>query len=228
MKKILTVAAALILCLAGCSSTRNGQPKIPEIEVPIAINVNMSGTARNSFINQDYFKLRVLDDLEDFQTVNFALVGNDESPEITLNIDVESFVIWPRDERHSRRRISRNIAVGTDASGKPVYQTVTAIVDIVQVQRRSNALFDVTLAIRGNPPLDFKRSFSPSYNYVNTYVDNVQGDQRALDASLSMARGAGFEPVEDDFLLILAKEEMLRRLSNEIRKYYNARAKNQN
>lgn len=143
---------------------------------------------------------------------------------MVLNLDISSFTLWPRDERVSRRRVSRNIVVGKDATGKPIVQTVSAVVDVVQIQRRSNARFVTNLSIKSTPGLKFQRTFTPNYNYVNSYVDNVQGDTRALDPSI-MLRGTGIEPLEDDFLLILARREMVGRLSSELRKYFDEASK---
>lgn len=202
-----------------CSSSKSG--RTPKREVPIAININAQNNAAINLVNTDYFALQLAQDLDEFQEVNFVLVGQEDNPEVVLNLDISNFTLWPRDERMTRRRVSRNIAVGTDAAGKPIYQTVTANVDIVQVQRRSNARFVTNLTVKGTPGLKFQRTFAPNYNYANTYVDNVQGDSRALDPRL-MIRGADIEPVENDFLLLLARQEMIRRLSTELRKYYDA------
>jgi len=222
MKNIIYAVA--IMVFAGCG-TSNRVAKTPIADVGIAITINSENSSSVNFVNTDYFKFRLLDELEDFQSVNFILVDKGDDPEVVLNINIDNFVLWPRDERRSRRTVSRRVAVGTDAAGKPIFQTVSATVDIVQVQRRSNARFVANLTIKDQPPFNFQRSFAPSYNYVNTYVDNVYGDPRAVDASLSMARGMGIEPLDDDFLLILANREMTRRLSDELRKYYNNKAK---
>ncbi len=210
------------MLLMACNSSKSGRtPKVPKREVPIAINIKAENNAAINFVNTDYFALQLIQDLDQFQVVNFTLVGVEDNPEVILNLDISSFTLWPRDERMTRRRVSRNVAVGTDAAGKPIYQTVTASVDIVQVQRRSNARFVANLTVKGTPGLKFQRTFAPNYNYVNTYVDNVQGDARALDAGV-MTRGIEIEPIENDFLLILARQEMVRRLSAELRKYYDA------
>lgn len=208
-----------------CNSSRPGKtPRAPKREVPIAINISAENSATINFINLDYFRLQLIQDLDQFQEVNFLLVDPAENPEVVLNLNISNFTLWPRDERVTRRRVSRNIAVGTDAAGKPIYQTVTAIVNIVQIQRRSNARFAANLVIKGTPGLKFQRTFVSNYNYVDNYVDNVQGDTRAIDPRL-MTRGINIEPVEGDFLLILARQEMIRRLSSELRKYYDAPAK---
>jgi hypothetical protein len=60
---------------------------------------------------------------------------------------------------------------------------------------------------------------------VNTYVDNIQGDMRAVDPSISMSRGMLIDLTEDDYILILSKQEMIRRLGDEIRKFYDSKTK---
>lgn len=221
--KILKYFFLLILIsLIACNSSKSGRtPRAPKREVPVAINIKAQNNASINFVNTDYFAMQLIQDLEQFQAVNFVVVGIEDNPEVVLNLDISSFTLWPRDERMFRRRVSRNVAVGTDAAGKPVYQTVSASIDIVQIQRRSNARFVTNLTVKGTPGLKFQRTFVPSYNYVYTYIDNVQGDPRALDAGM-MTRGMEIEPMENDFLLILARQEMVRRLATELRKYYDA------
>ena len=220
MKHLRYILPLLIIIALACNSTKSGRtPRAPKREVPIAINIRAENNATVNFIDLNYFRLQLIRDLDQFQDVNFLLVDAEENPEVVLNLDITSFTLWPRDERISRRRVSRNIAVATDAAKKPIYQTVTAVVDIVQIQRRSNARFATNLTVKGTPGLKFQRTFAPTYNYVNTYVDNIQGDQRALNPTLMM-RGIDIEPMENDFILLLARQEMVRRLSTELRKYY--------
>ena len=225
MKYFKYILPLLIILAMACSSSKSGKtPRAPKPDVPITINIRAQNNATINFINLDYFRLQLIQDLDQFQQVNFTLVDEDENPEVVLNIDISSFTLWPRDERRSRRRVSRNIVVGTDAAKKPIYQTVSATVDIIQVQRRSNARFETNLSVKGTPGLKFQRVFFPNYTYANTYVDNIQGDPRAFDPTF-MSRGSDIEPMEDEFLLILARQEMIRRLSSELRKYYDSRAK---
>lgn len=222
MKRFIHIFPLLLISFIACNSTKT--PRAPKREVPIAINIKAENSAAANFANLDYFRLQLIQDLDQFQSVNFLLVDAAENPEAILNINIGNFTLWPRDERSTRRRVSRNVVVGTDAAGKPIYQTVTASVDIVQIQRRSNARFVTNLTVKGEPGLKFSRTFVPNYNYVNTYVDNIQGDSRAVDPSI-MTRGIGIEPMENDFLLILARQEMVRRISTELRKYYDAQTK---
>ncbi|SKB31156.1 hypothetical protein [Daejeonella lutea] len=225
MKNLKYILLLIVTASMACNSSKSGRtPKVPKREVPIAINIKAQNNATINFVNTDYFALQLVQDLDQFQEVNFSLVGAEDNPEVVLNLDISSFTLWPRDERMVRRRVSRSVPVGTDAAGKPIYQTVTASVDIVQVQRRSNARFVTNLTVKGTPGLKFQRTFVPNYNYVHTYVDNVQGDPRALDPGV-MTRGIEMEPLENDYLLILARQEMVRRISTELRKYYDAQAK---
>jgi hypothetical protein len=223
MKKLGLIL--VIVFLSGVSCKTRNTSKEPKRDVKIAINISAETSASTNFIHLDYYRFQVLTDLEQFQRVNFDLVEMEDNPEVVLNLKIENFTLWPWDERVSRRIIRRNIIVGTDSNGKPIYQTVSASVDIIQAQRRSNARFISSLTINSDPPFKFQRTFTPHYNYVETYIDNIQGDTRALDASISMARGRDIEPMEDDFLLFLSKQEMLRRLGDELRKYYDTNTK---
>ena len=225
MKHLLIILFILTSASFACNLSKTGRtPKTQKREVTISINIKANNNPAINTINTDYFRSQLLQDLEQFQAVNFVQVNGDENPEVVLNMDISGFTLWPRDERVSRRRVSRNIVKGKDEAGKPIFQTVTAYVNIVQVQRRSSARFLTNLSVKGPPGLKFQRTFAPNYNYVNNYVNNIQGDSRALDPSL-MARGMDIEPLELDFLLILARQEMIRRLSAELRKYYDVQSK---
>ncbi len=222
MKHLKYVLPFLVISFMACNTSRTA--RAPKREVPIAINIKAQNNATVNFINLDYFRLELIRELDQFQSVNFLLVNPQENPEVVLNMDISTFTLWPRDERVARRRVSRRIVAGTDAAGKPIYQTVTASIDIVEIQRRSNARFATDLTIKGTPGLKFSRTFAPNYNYVNTYVENIQGDSRAVDPRI-MTGGISIEPTENDFLIILARQEMIRRLSAELRKYYDAEVK---
>jgi hypothetical protein len=212
----------LIFIVIGCGSATKGtkSKKVAERVVPIAINIKNGNDHDLAFVNMNYYRFKVLDNLDDFLKVDLNLVESDENPEIVLDLNIDNFTLWPRDERVSRRALSRVVQTGTDNSGKPVYQTVTASVDITQLQRRSNARFIATLTFKGTPPKTYKQSFASNYNYVSTSVDNIQGDPRAVDPSIYSMRSSGIEPREDDFLLELSRRDMLPRLSSELRVYY--------
>ncbi len=222
MKRFKYITPFIIAILFACHSSK--LPRAPKRDVPVALNIRTENNATVNFVNTNYFGFQLIRDLDQFQAVDFTLVENDENPEVVLDVDIENFTLWPKDERLFRRRVSRNIIVGTNSAGKPVYQTVTALVDIVQVQQRTSARFNAKITIKGDPGLEFQRTFVPNYKYQNSYVDNIQGDSRAVDP-LMLSRGMSIEPNEDDFLLLLARREMIGRLSAELRKYYNVKVK---
>ena len=217
--KIGPILLVCILLTTACG-VRNGKTKrAPKPVVPIAIVIETRNNSDLNFINMDIYRFKVLDRLESFQDVDFDLVEADENPEVVLNLNIDNFILWPRDERVRRQVMSRVVQVGTDATGKPIYQTVRASVDIVQVEQRSNARFLVNLEIKGSPGKTFKRSFTPNYNYRVTYADNIQGDSRAVDPRLYFSRSPGMEPDTLDFLLTLS-QEMTERVSTELRSFY--------
>jgi hypothetical protein len=111
--------------------------------------------------------------------------------------------------------------VGTDAKGKPVFQTVSASVDFTQTTIRSNGRFISSLTFKGSQQPDvFKRTFAPSYTYNNLSAGNINGDPRAVDPRVLSAGSFSIEPMAEDFLLSLLREELVRRLSDELRKHY--------
>ncbi|MEO8794136.1 MAG: hypothetical protein ABI390_01650 [Daejeonella sp.] len=201
----------------GCGTKRD---RPPARVVTIAINIKSQNNHDLNFVDMNYYRLKVLDYIDDFLSVDLDLVEPDENPELVFDLNIDNFTLWPRDEQTSRRSMSRTVQVGTDNAGKPVYQTVTATVDITQIQRRSNARFNTLLTFKGDKPKTYKQSFSSNFNYTNTYVDNIRGDQRAVDPRLYSMQNLGIEPREDDFLLELSKRDMLPRISNELRSYY--------
>lgn len=217
MKPILIIL--LLFTVVACGTTGKSK-RAPERVVPVAFNIAIPNNNSDlNFVNMDYYRLKVLDQLENFQSVDFTLAEEEEEPEVVIDFNIDNFTLWPRDERRSRRTLSRVVQTGTDAAGKPIYQTVRASVDLVQVQRRSNARISVNLQVKGTPGKTFKRSFAPNYNYSVTYVDNIQGDPRAVDPSLYFARNPGMEPETMDFLFQLSGEAV-QRISTELRSYY--------
>ena len=209
----------LILTLSACGTAGKGSKRAPKRLIPVAFNIETRNNSELDFINMDYYRLKILDQLKDFQNVQLTLAEPDEEPEVILNLNIDNFVLWPRDERVSHRNLSRTVQAGTDASGKPVYQTVRATVDIIQVQQRSNARFIADLTIKGTPGKTYKRSYSPNYNYSKVFADNIQGDSRAVDPQLYFSRGPAMEPETIDFLFTLSNE-MVQNVSLQLRSYY--------
>ncbi|NEU09311.1 hypothetical protein GZH53_13380 [Flavihumibacter sp. R14] len=215
----LSLLLLLLLTLSACGTAGKSSKRAPKRVVPVAFNIKTENNSELNFVNMDYYRLKILDQLKDFQNVQLTLAEPDEEPEVILNLNIDNFVLWPRDERVSRRSLSRTVQTGTDANGKPVYQTVRATVDVVQVQQRSNARFVVEMTIKGSPGKTYKRSYSPNYNYSTVYADNIQGDSRAVDPQLYFSRGPAIDPETIDFLFSLSNE-MVQNVSVQLRSYY--------
>lgn len=213
-------AAFLIafLSLAGCSATRK---KAPQQRVPIAIRVDVKDN-RAAFIDMDLYRYKLIEYLNQFQRVDLDLVQEDEQPEIQLTISIDYFSLWPKEQRSSRRSFSRNVYVGKDANNKPIYQTVTASADFVQVQIRSDAKFSTNMRFRKRKE-PFEKVFVSNYRWNNFYVDNIEGDPRALEGPLFGSVGPPIDPLPYDFLLTLSRQEMVERISREIRSVYNGK-----
>jgi hypothetical protein len=218
MKNHLIKPCALslfILVLSACAALKD---KTPREEVPIAITIQANDYQLSS-VNLDVYAYKVADRLDDFSSINLSLVDPDTAA-IDLKINIERFNAFPPEERISRRTLRRNVQVGTDQSGRPIYQTVVATVDVVQSRIRTSALFNVAMRFKNAPESTFKRSFSENLNIDNAYVANIQGDRRAVDPSLYSATMPPMPPLTDDILLALSNREMLERLSREIRNRY--------
>jgi hypothetical protein len=204
---------------AGCKSTKGPRPKAPE--VPMTINIKADNSVNFTNLNANFYRLNVKDALDDFLSVYPVLVDEDQNPQIIVDITIENFSIGMRDERRSRRVYSRNVQVGADAKGQPVYQTVTATADIVETQIPSNARLSSKLTIKGPPAKVVQKNYYERYTWQNISVENIQGDQRAVDPSLySRTSLSSFEPDANEILMTLSNREMLKDLSYELRRYY--------
>src|SRR5688500_11469173 len=112
MNKFYILSFLFIGILFGCSTTQDGKKKAPKRIVRIAININATNNHFLNFVNLDFYRLKVLDDLDDFLSVDLDLVEPGENSELVLNIDITNFILWPKEERISRRTLSRVIQVG--------------------------------------------------------------------------------------------------------------------
>jgi hypothetical protein len=210
-----------IICLliSSCASLKNSGFKQT---VPIQLNIQTNEPQLRG-VNLNYYGLKLLDRLDDFSAVSLHQVDEADSAAIILNLNINRFNSFPPDQRSSQKVYRRNVQVATDANGKPVYQTVSAVATVVQNIFRTSASFDANVLIKGSPGKTFKKNFTENFNFQSVYVANVQGDQRALDASVISATMRPMDPTVDDILLALSNREMLDRLSREIRTYYDTK-----
>ena len=214
-RSIFIILFALgISCKAKEPVSNNAIPK----NVTIAINIHDDNNATQNLINLDFFRLQLLDEIRKFQKVNFVLAANDENPELILELNIEEFKLWPKTKTVSSRTESRNIRVGQDEKGEPIYETMRANVTTVRVKRKANARLNASITNKAGLPYNYQETFETSYSYDNRYVESIHGDQFLNNES----RGTG-EPRESDILFLLSKKELTRKLSLELRKYYDSK-----
>lgn len=216
----LSKAGILLLLIVFISSCGTKRPRTKAQVVPITVNIRAENRYPLETVNFEIYRYKLMQELRQFQSVDLELVEADENPEVTLDLTIENFTIWPKDERTYRRVFTRTIAVGTDDKGKPIYQTVSAAVDFTYTTIKSNVRLESKLTFKGEKQDVFSRVFVPRYTFNHTSVGNITGDPRAVDASILSAGSLPNDPTADDFLLSLSHEEMIRRLSNEIRDRY--------
>jgi hypothetical protein len=78
-----------------------------------------------------------------------------------------------------RRDRSKQIETGKDTSGRPIYQTVTATVNVNRMSFTANAQMDVLIKDIVTPTTISNRSFRESYRWEEESA-SYTGDQRAL------------------------------------------------
>jgi hypothetical protein len=212
--KVALILYISSLLISSCASLKNNSKPT----VPISIRIEADEHQLQN-VNWNVYGLKVIRQLESFNAVSLERAEED-SATIQVSINIDRFNAFPPDERVSQRVFRRNIQAGTNAEGKPIYQTVTATASVVQSTIRTSAVFNTKLIIKGTPGKTFNQRFNETINIRNVYVRNLQGDQRALDASIYSLTTPPDAVHVDDVLLALSNQQMLERISREIRSYY--------
>lgn len=103
-------------------------------------------------------------------------------PDWVVDLTLRNIYI-PRPQSYGySRNVSKQIESGRDTSGKPVYQTVYATINITRQSFEARAEMEVTISdIAGHKTID-RRSFREDYNWQEEY-GSYSGDSRALSAS---------------------------------------------
>ena len=217
--KKISFLIILFLFSAGCITTKG--PRKPLLKVPIVINVHMDNSADFTNLNTDLYVLKVKDFLDNFREVDLMLAESDEEALVILDIGVENFTIFPKEEIISRRSMSRNVQVGTSANRQAIYQVVTATVDLVQTRIRSSALLSSRFTFKDKSFIVPPHSNFANYSWENVSVDNIQGDPRAIDASVYAGQSTlSMEPFAEEFLIGLSNRDLFRRIAFDLSNYY--------
>jgi len=201
-----------------CKTKEAVSSNVPQRDVLIAINIRDENNATQNLINLDFFRLQLLDEIRKFQKANFVLAENDENPELILELTIEEFKLWPKAKTVSSSTESRSIRTGQDEKGNPIYETLRANVTTARVKRRAFARLKASITNKAGLPYNYQETFETSYSYDNRYIESVHGDPNLISES----RGTG-EPRESDILILLSKKELTRKLSLELRKYYDSK-----
>jgi hypothetical protein len=120
--------------------------------------------------------------------------------------------------RNYSRRVSRNVQVGSDTSGRPIYKTVQATLHITQRNYTVRADLDYQLRNLENRETLDHGTVSDEVNWTESYA-TYSGDSRALSREdwwlINNRRGNNDSPSRGDILNTLMREmypELLRRL----------------
>jgi len=202
-------------CKAKEAVSKNVLPK----NVTIAINIRDENNTTQNLVNLDFFRLQLLDEIRKFQKANFVLAENDENPELILELTIEEFKLWPKTKTVSSRTESRNIRIGQDEKGNPIYETLRANVTTARVKRRADARLKAKITNKAGLPYNYHETIETNYSYDNRYIESVHGDPNLIGESRNESRGTG-EPRESDILFLLSKKELTGKLSLELRRYY--------
>lgn len=211
--------ALTIACRAKEPVISNPVPK----NITIAINIHDKNNATHNLVNLDFFQLQLLDEIRKFQKANFVLAENDENPELILDLTIEEFKLWPINKTVSSRTESRDIRVGQNEKGEPIYETMRANVTTARVKRKANARLKASIRNNAGIPYNYQETFETSYSYDNRYIESVHGDPNLISESRTGESRGVREPQESNILILLSKKEMTRKLSLELRKYYDSK-----
>lgn len=221
MKTILhySLAGMLIIGLSACSNKMNPGLHKELVKVPISINIRTDNSASSSELNTYLYKLKIKEFLDDFRKVNLVLVEQDENADVILDIDVKNLNILPKKEINSERVYKRTEQVGTDSNGNPVFRTTTATVYVESSEIRSTTRLSSKFTFKDSayvvPPKNYFADYTWRYTGVST-----GGDLKAFNITRSQSPLLTFEPSTNDFLFQLSNQEMLSRVSYDLRKYY--------
>ena len=87
----------------------------------------------------------------------------------------------PQSYRYSRNA-SKRVETGRDTSGKPIYQTVYATVNITRQSFNARAEMEVAITDAASRKLISRNSYQEDYNWQEEYA-TYTGDSRALDGN---------------------------------------------
>src|SRR4051812_44437687 len=117
IKKVFLLVIVISVIFSACSSKKGMRPKAEQ--VTIALNLRADNSVSFTGLNMDFYSFNLKRALTEFQNVSLDFVEPEDRPRVVLDVTVENFTIYPRQDRSYRRNYSARVQSGTDAAGKP-------------------------------------------------------------------------------------------------------------
>jgi hypothetical protein len=183
---------------------------------PVQNNVNTfnSGWANsgNNYSNQ-YFQLNLLNDLNNNNTNPAVFYNSKEAqkinirPDWTVDFTLKSLDIPNPSNTYSSRTVSNSIQIGTDTSGRPVYNKVYATINTTTSSFVAKGNMEMTIYdVVFNKNIS-NRNYSQDYKWV-LETATFSGDKRALsNTDWNIINNAGADaPRKEEVLVEIYKK----------------------
>ncbi len=202
--------------------------KTAKRKVPVKINIETDKNFAGDLSNVYFLQTKILEELRAVPRVDFEIAGQNEKPEVLIDIKVSNFFLSQRDEKTTIRTVTSEVEIGKDAGSNAIKQTVAANIQNTVVKRKTSGNLEASVVIDGDIPFTYLKVFPSLYNYAGS-TTTVSGDLRALGSFRAPQPGSTpSEPLENEFLFLLAKKEMMERVISEMKKYYQTQTRTAN
>lgn len=218
---------------------RDSRAKMDEAYNSSIINVLVNPVQDNSFFfntgwgnmgynfSNEYFQQNLIRDLGGKFATRFPARFYSEwearrdnvEPDWVVDLTLRNMDIPRPSVNNYSRNVSKQIQNGRDTSGKPVYQTVYATLNIQQQSFNARAQMDVNIVdVKTRRNIAYN-SFADTYNWVEENA-TFTGDRRALSENDWMLINNNFNsPTREDILNRLYRDiypQVKNRISNEV------------
>jgi hypothetical protein len=186
---------------------------------PVQDNSYFSNSSWGSYgtnYSNEYFQQTLLRDLQNLANNNLYAArfynswdARNKNIQADWIVDLRLRNLYiPRPANYSyRRNVSKEINVGKDTLGKPIYQTVRATVNITRISFTARASMEVIISDALNGKNISNRSFDSDYSW-QVERGSYRGDSRALSANdLAIINNRNYNaPRQEDVLQELYKQ----------------------
>lgn len=185
---------------------------------------NMGSNRFGNSFNNDYLQRSLVRDLGgDFDKNSLARFYTDrDADRANINVDWIVDLTWvdldiPRPQtRKENRNVSKQIEIGKDTSGRPVYKTVTATVHITQQYFTARGQLECRITNAANRSNIYLNRYNSQMDWEQNYA-TYSGDSRALDSRyLAMIQNNNYRLPEKDAILNELYEKIYPQVKNSI------------